>query len=108
MRSHAAPKLRTDRPSGGPSLVRIVAQHAHQCWVAAMVQALDRIELAANEERFEDHVVPSILIELFHWIGVAVCDSLEDRLHCTARALAGSRNMQLRMRIKGQTAVEGD
>src|SRR5829696_2859999 len=56
----AAPELGRDRAGGSPPLMGEVDQHAGEVGVAALVQALNGPELAADEEGLYHHLVPGL------------------------------------------------
>ena len=88
--------------------MRIVAQHAHQARIGAFVEPQDWRQLAAGEQRLQHHMIPSVLVELFHRERIAVSNRLEDRLHRAAGALARPGNVLPGVGIQRQSAIEGN
>ena len=77
--------------------------------IGALVQPLDRMQRAADEQRLQHHVVPAVLGELLLGIGIAMRHRLEHRracwCACPRRAWASSR---CGSGIERQAAIEGD
>jgi len=86
--------------------VGVVAEHASQLAVGARLQALDRRQAAADEERFEHHLIPGLLGKVLDGIGITVGHRLEDVLHVAAHTVGRARQVALGMRIERQAAQQ--
>src|SRR6185437_544602 len=108
VRSDAAPELGADRPSGGPTFLREVDQHAGEMRVGARIKPLNWPQRRADEQRLHDHLIPGVLGKNLARIGIVVRDRLENRLHAGAHGLAGTRFDQRGAGIERKPAAERD
>jgi hypothetical protein len=92
---------------GRPALVRVVAEHARQRRVGALVQADDRRRAAAHEKGLQHHLVPRVLVP-----GARPdrgCRAPRPRRppHVRAHAFGRTQAVARRIGIQRQAAVEG-
>ena len=104
----AAPELRTDRPPGRPPLMGVVDENGRKLGVGPFVEALDRPQLRADEQRLEHHLVPGAAVEHLGRIRVAVGDRLEDRLDPGADPFGRPADQELGRREQRKPAIDGD
>jgi hypothetical protein len=57
----------------------IFMQYARKFGVGAIIESKDGGESAANEERLQHHVVPTVLVEVVAGKGIVVSNRLKDR-----------------------------
>src|SRR5262245_45810664 len=88
--------------------MRVIAEHARQMRIGALVESEDGRQLAADEQGLEHHMVPGVLVKLLPGIRIAVGDRLKNRLHGTARAFAGAGNMLAGIGKDRETPIKGD
>ena len=66
------------------------------------------MQRAADEQRLDHHLVPTVFGKLLDGIGVVMCDRLKYGFHVGAHTLAGALDITWLLRIKRQAAIKGD